>query len=85
MRTEATLIPSGDDLRDAIIARAQRFCELTNTTKTELGRKAVGDGAFISDLESGRNITFKLYDKLREYLDANWPKQAEADSRRVQA
>lgn len=73
-RTDTIETPTSDELRARLIARAQQFCELTGTTKSDLGRKAVGDVAFVGDLEAGRNITMKLYDKFRTYLDSHWPK-----------
>lgn len=77
MRTEPkkspTETPSSDELRAALVARCQQFCELAGITKSELGRRAVADVAFVGDLEGGRNITLKLYDRMRKYLDAKWP------------
>lgn len=73
MRTETTTIPSSEELRQALIARAAKFCELTGITKSELGKLAVGDVAFIGELEAGRNITLKLYEKFRRYLNSKWP------------
>lgn len=76
MEMAAAMIPSSDDLRKSLIARVNAFCALTGITKSEVGKQAVNDVAFVSELEGGRNITMRSYEKLRVYLDKNWPKGA---------
>jgi hypothetical protein len=73
MRTAAEKIPSADDLRRGLLAQLDEFAKLSGMTKSEIGKNAVNDVAFISDLEAGRNITLKLYDRVRSYIDNNWP------------
>jgi hypothetical protein len=68
---ETVQTPKAEDLRNALIARAKKYSKESGVTLSDIGTAVANDSALISDLESGRNITFKLYDKLREYLDAN--------------
>lgn len=71
-------IPSSDDIRQGLIDRVNEFVRLTGMTKSEIGKRAVQDVAFISELEAGRNITLKSYERLRAFLDEHWPKNGAA-------
>lgn len=62
--------PEADELRSALVARAKIVSETHGITLSDIGKEVANDSALISDLEGGRNITLKLYDRLREYLDA---------------
>lgn len=62
-------LQTADELRTALLARLTKFAELSGKTTSDVGREAVGDVAFIGDLERGRNITLKTYERARKYLD----------------
>jgi hypothetical protein len=65
--------PSEAELRKALAARINSFLVAAGMSKSEFGRKAVNDVAFLTALEAGRNITLKSYEKVRKFLDANDP------------
>jgi hypothetical protein len=73
MPAAATKTPSSDKLIQALLARAERYSKRSGVTLSEIGKRAVNDVAFISDLKGGRNVTMKLYDRFREFLDDNEP------------
>lgn len=65
--------PTADEIRQAVISRADEFSRLTGKTKSVIGQQAVNDPAFIADVEAGRNITINLYKRFMDWLDDNWP------------
>ncbi len=72
--------PNEQEIRDALIRRAEEFSRQTGMSKTEIGKRAVNDGAFLSQVAEGRNFTIRLYRRLMDWLDTNWP---EPETRRV--
>lgn len=66
---------SADDLRSDILTRATAFSELTKMPKSTIGKEAMNDPAFLSDVEAERNLTFKAYQRVMDWFDANWPDQ----------
>jgi hypothetical protein len=73
---EPSDLPSGAELREALVKRIAQFAERTGMTKSDIGKKAVNDVAFVSDLEGGRNITLRVYDKVLKFLDDNEPRSS---------
>jgi len=65
--------PTEQEIRDALIQRADEFSRQTGIPKTEIGKRAVNDGAFLGQVAEGRNFTINLYRRLMDWLDANWP------------
>lgn len=65
--------PSEADIRQALVSRADQFCEITGRTRSEIGKSAINDGAFISRAADGRNFTMDTYRRVMDWLDANWP------------
>jgi hypothetical protein len=72
--------PGEQEIRDALVRRAEEFSRQTGISKTEIGKRAVNDGAFIGQVAEGRNFTIKLYRRLMDWLDKNWP---EPEARRA--
>ena len=88
----ATSFPSEHEIRDALVRRAETFTRLTGISKSEIGKRAVNDGAFINQVGEGRNFTVGSYRRVMNWLDAHWPKQESpgkrtpsGDTRRKQA
>lgn len=67
--------PSADKLREVILKRIKRFSALTGMTKTEIGLKALNDGAFVGRIEGGSNFMIGTYQRLMDWLDQHWPEQ----------
>jgi len=65
--------PSAEEIRACLIARAEEFTRLTGMTPSDLGKAALNDPAFVTDLKEGRNFTIKLYGRFLSYLDDHWP------------
>jgi hypothetical protein len=76
------LFPREQEIREALVRRAEEFSRQTGISKTEIGKRAVNDGAFLGQVAEGRNFTIKLYRRLMDWLDANWP---EPEMRRAKA
>lgn len=56
--------PEMQELIDAIRA----FVEKTQTTKTALGKAAVNDGKIVDRVLSGKNITFRTFERLMVFM-----------------
>lgn len=74
--------PREQEIRDALVRRAEEFSRQTGIPRTEIGKRAVNDGAFLGQVAAGRNFTIKLYRRLMDWLDQNWP---EAETRRTRS
>lgn len=68
--------PTEEKLRSILLERAEEFCELTDTSLSNLGKTIAKDTSLFSQIRSGRNFTVALYTKVNEWLDENWPKEA---------
>ena len=77
--------PAEQDIRNALIRRAEEFSRRTGMSKSEISKRAVKDGAFISQVAAGRNFTVRLYQRMMDWLDANWPDPEPADRKREQS
>jgi hypothetical protein len=67
------LYPTANDLRVALLQRAETFCALTGTSLSAIGRTAVNDGSLLFEIQKGRNFTVGTYTTVMGWLDANWP------------
>lgn len=78
--------PTSDDLRQALLARANEYAELAtgpNGKKPALGTisdKCAGDGKFLSEISKGGNFTVDRYTKAMAWFDANWPASADSEA-----
>ena len=69
--------PSEGEIRAALIRRADEFTRLTGLPKSVVGKEAVNDPAFLSQVAGGRNFTVGLYRRVMDWLDENWPKDGD--------
>ena len=53
-------------------------------SETALGKAAVNDGKFVSRIRSGKGVTVRLVERVREYMRENPPEQFE-DERQIHA
>lgn len=72
--------PSEDQIRESLLARADAFRKLTGCSKTEIGKAAVNDPAFLHQVSKGRNFTISTYSRAMGWLDENWPEPRPASS-----
>ena len=54
------------------------YCERTSTAPSTFGRRALGDPGFVSRLKSGGQCLPRTMDRVRAYMAANPPAEAEA-------
>lgn len=73
--------PRGQDLRQAIVDRAFEYSRLTGMGLAVIGREAVGDVNFVSQVQNGRNFTIGTYDKFMKYLDAKMAARAAQEAK----
>lgn len=66
--------PTDEEIRAALIRRAEEFSRLTGIPKTEIGKLAVNDAAVLGQIAEGRNFTINLYRRLMDWLDTEWPR-----------
>jgi hypothetical protein len=63
------------EIRDALVGRADEFGRLTGKSKSEIGKLAVNDGAALSRIEAGGNFTVDLYGRFMDWFDKHWPQR----------
>lgn len=65
--------PSVDDLRRALESRVAEFGNLTGMSTSDIGVRAVNDGAVVERIVGGENFQARTYSRLMDWLDCNWP------------
>jgi hypothetical protein len=73
---EPASAPNHDTIRDAMVACAREYVRLTGNPISAVGKNAVNDPAFISQVEKGRNFTIEMYRRVMSWLDDNWPPES---------
>lgn len=72
-----TKLPSSDDLRKRLLEKCNEFSELSGLHLSKICILALGDHKFAKVLENPEgNFTVAKYQKLLDYLNENWPKEA---------
>lgn len=66
METEA---PTSDDIRKALLGRAESFAKAQDTTLSTIGLKAVNDSKFFLQVKNGRGFGINTYQKVMDWLD----------------
>lgn len=69
--------PTSEDLRKALLDRANEYAELTKLALGTVSDRCAGDGKFLSGLTAGGNFTADRYTKAMAWFDANWPEASE--------
>lgn len=61
------------------------YLEQRRISETALGKAAVNDGKFVSRIRSGKGVTVRLVERVREYMRENPPEQFEDERRPIHA
>lgn len=65
--------PTGADIRAVLLWRAARFTEITGVAPAAIAKRSVNDPALLAQVARGRNFTVQTYQRVMDWLDANWP------------
>jgi hypothetical protein len=71
--------PTSEDLRKALLDRANEYAELTKTASgkkfslSTVSDRCAGDGKFLPEMAAGGNFTVDRYTKAMAWFDAHWP------------
>jgi hypothetical protein len=60
--------PTEVDIRTALLRRAERFCALTERSRSDLGKRAVNDSHFLYRIENGEGFTVRTYQRVMDYI-----------------
>ncbi len=55
-------------IHEKLIAEIFEFLKRTGMSKTEFGVSTVRDGKLVPDLENGRSIQMKTYERIMEFM-----------------
>jgi hypothetical protein len=61
--------PTGEDIKKALIGRAEAFAKAQETTLSTIGLKAVNDSKFFKQVIDGRGFSINTYQKVMDWLD----------------
>ena len=64
--------PTAESLRDYLLDCADKFHTCTGMPQSEIGRRAVNDPAFLSQIAQGRDFRVRTFDVFMGWLDDNW-------------
>ncbi len=79
MSTNHNPAPRKEDLREALIGRAEAFARLRGgLALSYVSRLADGDGNFLGNVRDGQNFTVDRYERCMNWFDRNWPGSAAA-------
>jgi hypothetical protein len=62
--------PCADDLRLALLKRAEALSVVSGISLTKLAKAAVGDGGFFGSIRSGANFEMRTYERAMAWLEA---------------
>ena len=65
--------PTGEEIKTALIARAEAFASTQRISLSTIGLRAVNDGKFFAQVKSGRGFNINTYQRVIDWLE-----QAEA-------
>ena len=77
--------PSETAIRDSLLQRSVEFSEATGMSRSEIGKAAVNDPAFLHQVAKGRNFTVGTYAKAMGWLDEHWPRESPTQQGGAQA
>ena len=73
METPTSNYPRAADIRAALLTRAEAFSRETGMPRTAIGREALNDTSFLSQVADGRNFTLRSYERVMDWLDTHQP------------
>ncbi|MBX5143329.1 hypothetical protein HJB79_32035 [Rhizobium lentis] len=62
-------VPSSDDIRAALVARAEAYAEANKTSLSTIGLKAVNDTKFLIRVRDGLGFNINTYQRVVDWLD----------------
>jgi hypothetical protein len=65
--------PTDEMIRDLIIKRAEAYSLLTGVSSADIGKRALGNTAFLYQIKHNRNFTIETYSKFMGWMDEHWP------------
>jgi len=71
-------VPTSDDVRRALLSRANEYGKLTKLAIGTVSDRCAGDGKFLLDVQAGKGFTVDRYQKAMDWFDANWPAEVAA-------
>jgi hypothetical protein len=74
--------PTEDEMRQALVKRAEEYCAQTGVAIYTLGRTLGKGKGFFKEIANGRNFTVGTYTEVMAWFDTNWPR-AVADMRQA--
>lgn len=72
-----TPVLSADDVRQHLIARAERYARDHRCSLSYIGEQAVSDGKFLLNVKGGANFTLRTYQRVIDWMDASGREAAE--------
>ena len=67
-------LPPMETLRRDLLDKVDEYCELTGMAQSSVGKAIAEDWGLIIRLRGGANLTFSSYERIRLWLERNWPK-----------
>lgn len=67
---DAQLDISADDIRNALLERARRYCADHDTSLSAIGLAAVNDSKFLTRVERGFGFNIATYQRVMDWLDS---------------
>jgi hypothetical protein len=71
---EELKFPTAEDLRILLLKSAARYEELTGIPRSVIGENALGDPAFVTQVEAGRDFRIKTFETFMLWLQDHWPR-----------
>jgi hypothetical protein len=66
-----------ETLRHHLFLCVRAFERATDTTPATVGKRALNDNTFFARISEGQGFTVRTFDRVMEWLSANWPHDAE--------
>jgi hypothetical protein len=78
MPTAADFAPSEAEIRARLLRAAREFEARSGMARSTIGKRAVNDSNILFRIEQGADFTIRNYRRLFEFMDRNWPGDADA-------
>lgn len=62
-------IPTGDEIRSALLARAEAHASARNIRLSTIGLHAINDARFFAEVKGGRGFSINTYQRVMDWLD----------------
>lgn len=69
---------TADDVRQHLLRRADAFRKQFGMSFSAIGDAAIKDSKFLANVEKGENFTLKTYQRVLDWLDAEWAARTQA-------